>query len=496
MRFVGFLLCVVLSATAGGCRRVASGADEEHLGGTDLLDGGPDAGGETRRGTDIPSTSPDPFCNQGDLDGDALIESRDDVLKYAGYTSVNHLKVHGNSADLSALRCLERVKGDLSITEYEGETLDGLQNLRTVDGHVRITRSDTFKQLALPSLVSIAGSLNISEHDLLEQVFLPRLEAIGEGIGIDVTAEEDELFSIAMADVYGLKELDVGGLQRAPMGIYLFDLFEMENLDFTSLSETSVLQLYNLNIESSVDGFSALERVSNLEIALCRGAHLHLPTTLAEVGRLEVAANQELEVLSLPASLTVGAVNVHDNTALEQVEMLTSSVTSLEIEENGQLTAVNAGPVRSATMIRVEQNDQLATIDLSGLTEAVSSDTGGLALMAVNNNPSLTQLLLSGLTVVNGNVSIMENDLLPILETASLEQVDGEMRVERNLTLSEIKLDTLERVGGNFWVMDNPQLVCDMRALLDATEVGGDVFFCGNDESGACGEPDCRDIWE
>ncbi len=493
MRMVDLFLCVALSATAGGCRRVASGTDEELPGGTDPLDAGPDADGEPNHGTDIPTASQDPFCNQEDLDGDALIESRDDVFRYAGYTSVHNLEIHDNNADLSTLRCLEHVRGDLSITEYEGETLDGLRNLRYVDGNVRITRSDTFRQLSLPGLVSIAGSLTIDDHDLLEKVSLPRVETIGEGIDATVAPGEDDVCSIVIHGNFQLVEVDFSALRRAPLGIYLVDLIHTENLSFATLTETRVLLLYNVDMES-LDGFALLERVDRLEIVFSRIGSLNLPGTLSHVGGLELGYTFEIDALSLPASLAVGAVNVHDNIDLEEVAIFTSTISSLEIEENERLTALNAGALRSATAVRIEQNEQLDTVDLSGLTEAVSSVAGGLALIAVNNNPSLTQLLLAGLTVVNGNVSIMENDLLPVLETASLEQVDGEMRVARNLTLLALKLDSLGVVGGNFWVMDNSQLACDMRTLLDTTEVGGDVFFCGNDESGTCGELDCRDL--
>jgi hypothetical protein len=162
-----------------------------------------------------------PACAADEL---AVIASRADVARRANCTALRGAIVRSGAAlDVSALRALTTVTGDLVIGPTVAVTEVALGALRTVGGAVRVVGNGQLAGLYLPRLEH-AGRIEIDGNPALTTISLPRLQAVGGALRVTdnavleavdlsalVSVERDAVISGAPA----LSWLEAPRLERA-----------------------------------------------------------------------------------------------------------------------------------------------------------------------------------------------------------------------------------------------------------------------------------------
>jgi hypothetical protein len=152
------------------------------------------------------------------------IASPADVARFAGCTALPGVTVRtGAALDLSRLRALTAVTGDLVIGPTVGVELVSLGALRRVDGELRVVGNGLLQGVYLPRLER-AGRIAIDGNPALTTISLPRLTAIGGALRvnddaslelIEVSALETVGQEIAIAGAPRLALVEAGQLRRA-----------------------------------------------------------------------------------------------------------------------------------------------------------------------------------------------------------------------------------------------------------------------------------------
>ena len=113
-----------------------------------------------------------------------------------GATAIGKVQISAAS-DISALRGISMIKGDLVILNYPGADLRGLQSLTYVAGAVTIFGNPKLSSLAgLERLEIVDGRLSISSNPRLQSLgALRALRAVKTGVDVVGNAALVELFS-------------------------------------------------------------------------------------------------------------------------------------------------------------------------------------------------------------------------------------------------------------------------------------------------------------
>lgn len=116
-----------------------------------------------------------PSCPQ---DIRVVIAEQKELRRYAACTSLGSLTVRsGATIDLSELRALETITGDLDIGPTVGFEELKLSELTAVEGTVRIVSNTSLRGMFLPRLQS-AGRIEIESNASLTTIVFPRLETV------------------------------------------------------------------------------------------------------------------------------------------------------------------------------------------------------------------------------------------------------------------------------------------------------------------------------
>jgi hypothetical protein len=164
------------------------------------------------------------------MDRVVLVVRQDDVARLAGCTSVRGLAVRTAAAlDVSALRALAAITGDLVIGPTSAIEDVQLGELRTVGGAIRVVGNGLLRGLYLPRLER-AGGVDIAGNAALTTIALPRLAAVQGALRItdDASLEAVELSALASIDrelvLAGVPQLDlVDAAQLARAGAVRLD---------------------------------------------------------------------------------------------------------------------------------------------------------------------------------------------------------------------------------------------------------------------------------
>ncbi|MBA3463748.1 MAG: hypothetical protein H0T46_27575 [Deltaproteobacteria bacterium] len=119
--------------------------------------------------------APTPGCPH---DIRVVISEQKEIKRYAACTSLGSLTVRsGATIDLSELRALETITGDLDIGPTVGFEELKLSELVAVEGTVRIVSNTSLRGMFLPRLER-AGRIEIESNASLTTIVFPRLQTV------------------------------------------------------------------------------------------------------------------------------------------------------------------------------------------------------------------------------------------------------------------------------------------------------------------------------
>lgn len=167
------------------------------------------------------SGSSSPSCPS---DRNIVLSSQGDVARFAPCTSASGLTIRtGATIDVSPLRALETITGDLTIGPTVGINEISLVELRTIGGSVHVASNGSLRGLFLPRLES-AGRISIEANVSLLTISMPRLIEVAGSVVITNDAEL-ELIDVPALTIVGkdlviidnpkLALVEAGRLQRA-----------------------------------------------------------------------------------------------------------------------------------------------------------------------------------------------------------------------------------------------------------------------------------------
>ncbi|HEX3481730.1 MAG TPA: hypothetical protein VHT91_42250 [Kofleriaceae bacterium] len=134
-------------------------------------------------------------------DGVMRVASRGDLVRLASCATLRGLTVRSGAAlDVSALRALTTITGDLVIGPTLAVEDVELPALRTVGGAIRVVGNGLLRQLRLPTL-ELAGTVVIDGNPVVATIALPRLQTVHGALRITDNAVLELLDLAALASV-------------------------------------------------------------------------------------------------------------------------------------------------------------------------------------------------------------------------------------------------------------------------------------------------------
>jgi hypothetical protein len=148
----------------------------------------------------IAARPPAQACSAGEV---VVIASQADVARWSGCAMLGGMIVRtGAALDVSGLRALTAITGDLVIGPTVAVTAISLGALRTVGGAVRVVGNGQLQGLSLPQLERV-GRIEIDGNPVLITAALPRLESVRGALRITDNAALEAVDLSALAAVDG-----------------------------------------------------------------------------------------------------------------------------------------------------------------------------------------------------------------------------------------------------------------------------------------------------
>mgnify|MGYP002842289021 CR=1 FL=1 len=187
--------------------------------------------------------------------------------------------------------------------------------------------------------------------------------------------------------------------------------------------------------------------------------------------RVNIEENQELRLVDLSSTELVSHFTVADNPSLRSLEVANvEEAYSVVITGNRLAGTVDLSSLRTVTAgLRVEANEELTEVHLDSL-QSVNEGLVWAQGLAFTGNPSLEQLQMPFLTVVNGHFTIGANDRLSRVEVVRMEHIGipftpceracmrGWLGISDNPQLTELTFPALVAVARNITVINNDSL--------------------------------------
>jgi hypothetical protein len=135
-------------------------------------------------------------------DRPVVVTSRADVTRLAGCTTLRGLTVRSGAAlDVSQLRALATLSGDLVIGPTIAIEEVTFRDLRIVDGAIRVAGNGLLQGLYFPALER-AGTIEIEGNASVAAISLPRLQSVHGALRITDNA------NLELVDVSALSSVD------------------------------------------------------------------------------------------------------------------------------------------------------------------------------------------------------------------------------------------------------------------------------------------------
>jgi hypothetical protein len=130
--------------------------------------------------------TPSPSCPS---DRNIVLSSQEDVARAAGCTAASGLTIRtGATIDVSSMRALQTITGDLTIGPTVGVNEISFLELREIGGSVRVASNGSLRGLFLPRLEK-AGRISIEANVSLGTISMPRLAEVAGSILITNDAD-------------------------------------------------------------------------------------------------------------------------------------------------------------------------------------------------------------------------------------------------------------------------------------------------------------------
>ena len=346
------------------------------------------------------------------------------------------------------------VTGSLTISLVSATDLSVLRCLERVDGDLKIQNCNALISADLPKLQSVSGSLHVDFDPALRTISLPMLSSVGQSQGE----------SISVGNLEMLTSISVPVLATTPSAISIHDNgsdFAPNStitLDFGALATVGgSFQIFNNLRLQNLDGFSRLDAVTG-DVAIQRNHHLvsvNLPSLISVGGSVNVSEQDTLATIALPALTTVGqsgATSIDFNTMGGLISIFVPRLTTIPagiyLRDNGHF--------RPTTDLFVIDFRALTSIggplDIDRIPNLVSAD--GFPLLAtvggsfrLSRLSSLQSMAFPALTTVSGSVLIQDDTVLAVAALPGLSSMTGALYVEGNLALTTLALPELATVG-------------------------------------------------
>jgi len=337
------------------------------------------------------------------------------------------------------LEGLTQVQGGLEIGalasgDLTGElvSLDGLQSLKSVEKHLFIDNNSVLENLeGLSSLQMVGRRFTIDANERLRDLKgLESLAVVGADLEIDANK--------ALESLSGLENLTA---IRGNLRIWDNDaLTSLDGLQNLISVEGDVIIWNNDNLEDGLDGLKNLKFI---------GGNLVINANTITGGVLSIGAGD----------LVVGGdITIINNLGVSMLDLAARSV-------SGKVLVLDNSPLPNSTL---DDEDFLWDGDEIDLEGKASSYVVGEIL--VQGNPSLEALILRGIKVAGGDLTVSSNanlqhmvssiqDICESLDVAdnprlnqidgfnSLRAVNGEMRIEGNTLMEVNEFPSLVYVG-------------------------------------------------
>ena len=334
---------------------------------------------------------------------------------------------------LDILKGLTQVEGGLEIGTLkemrtrELTSLGGLESLRHVKKHMFIDHNPSLQNLkGLENLTEVGGRLTVDANEGLRNLSgLESLTVVGGDLEIDVNN--------ALVSLSGLESLtEVKGSLRIWDNDVLTSLSGLKNL----ISVEGDVIIWNNDNLTSLDGLENLKFIG---------------------GNLVINANTFYgRCLSIgnPSLVVEGDISVINNVGLSMLNLAAQSV-------SGKVIVLDNNPLPDNSMLKEDEKDsQWEDLDLMN---TAGSEMKSLSYVAgeimIQGNPSLKALIVRGIEVVGGGLTVSSNSDLQHLGFANVQDICSNLEIADNPSLNKLTgFNRLRAVNGEMRIEGNNKL--------------------------------------
>lgn len=156
---------------------------------------------------------------------------QEEVEKFAGCSRASGVRIRtGATIDVSPLRELEEITGDLAIGPTVGVDTVAFNGLLRVGGTIRISSNGSLRGLFFPRLEHV-GRIEVDGNAVLTTISVPRLQ--------------DVAGSLVITDNHGLELVSAGSLVTVGGELVIVDHPKLNLLELPKLATTQTIRLEN-----------------------------------------------------------------------------------------------------------------------------------------------------------------------------------------------------------------------------------------------------------
>ncbi|WP_276371885.1 T9SS type A sorting domain-containing protein [Chryseolinea sp. H1M3-3] len=368
--------------------------------------------------------------------GDFILSSQAEVDAFFCLELIGNLKISGaDITNLKSLTLLEKISGNLQITNNPNlETID-LPTLGTNIGSLSISNNDNLKSISGFNNVLHANSIYLQDNAKLESIsgFSSLVSVEVSNTGEFVIARNDALTSL-----HGFETL------RSTPTLRIVDNPVLLALDgFPSLTEVfGDFQISNNESLKTINGFNKLRGISGFPKIILNSALL-------------IENNASLETLAGLSSLRFISAFLDGGHVPPIQGVVTVSVTG-----NPKLMeCCSLGPLLYA-LVSEGAPSPFKRINISGNGGGCTQEDILNCEKICDGDVTLTsqaEVDAFNCTKVTGNLTVTGADITDLFGLSSLKEVYGHVRIE-NVNATSLHLSLLDSIGKAFFVMNNPSL--------------------------------------
>lgn len=156
---------------------------------------------------------------------------QEDVGKVSGCSSLVGVEIRtGATVDVTPLRELESIEGDLAIGPTVGVDTIAFNGLLRVGGTIRVVSNGSLRGLFLPRLESV-GRIEVENNVVLTTISVPRLVSVKQ--------------SIVIANNHGLELLSAGALSSVGGELVIVDHPKLNLVELPRVGQLQAVRLEN-----------------------------------------------------------------------------------------------------------------------------------------------------------------------------------------------------------------------------------------------------------